>query len=717
LNPAWTTTLGYQIEELEGASFMDFVHPDDKEATQRTVAQLAEQQTVHLFTNRYRHRDGSYRYIEWRSRPNGDTIYAAARDVTEKTLAQQALRESESRFRTLLENTPDVIAQFDAEGRALYVSPSGVQFGALPPERWIGKTYAEAGFPEAQAKLWQARIERVIRTGHADEAEVNLETQRRGTVVFNWRMLPVHGRDGVTSVLSLARDITEQKRLEREYQALFNEMLSGLVVLEAISERDGGVVDERILAANPAFERLLGVSIEFLVGKTLLEVLPRTEKRWVDLLGEVALSGIPAHFEATFSDLGRLFDVTAFRTAPRQLACILTDISERRLLQEQYHQSNKLEAIGRLATGIAHDLNNLLMPILGYSDALLELTGPDDAIVRPATEIHAAGLQAKDLVRQLLSFGRKQQLQVRCLDLNAVVSNFGKLLERALRENVRLSLVTCPTTLWVNGDVGQLELVLMNLAVYAQERMPAGGHLSITLAASAPRHSLPPPGGETRPEAVLIVKDDGSTLERETQERLFEPFFTIRTNNRGEGLGLAAVHNIVVQHGGSISVSNEPGQGVEFAIRLPAAERDERSDRESHSPPSAAQVRARGRILVVEDNPLVRDLTVRALESQGYFVQSAADAKECLASLASWGLSFDLLLTDVVMPDMNGKALFEVLATQFRGLGVVYMSGYSREFILQQHHIADEATFLQKPFSMRRLVATIRRVLVEPTLE
>jgi PAS domain S-box-containing protein len=716
LNPAWTITLGYGLDELEGASFMDLVHPDDKEATQRAVAQLSEQQTVHLFTNRYRHRDGSYRYIEWRSRPCGELIYAAARDVTEKTLAQAALRESESRFRTLVENTPDVIAHFDADGRALYVSPSGVQFGGFPPELWIGKTYAEVGFPKAQAELWQARLERVLQTEQPDEAEVNLETQQRGTVVFNWRLLPVYGRDGVKSVLSLARDITEQKRLEREYLALFNEMLSGLVVLEAISGPEGAVFDERILAANPAFERLVGMSTEDVIGKTLLELLPRTEKRWVEVFGQVAITGIPAHFEANFSDLGRLFDVTAFRTAPQQLACIFTDVSERRLLQEQYHQSNKLEAIGRLATGIAHDLNNLLMPILGYSDALLELTEPDDAITRPVTEIRSAGLQAKDLVRQLLSFGRRQQLEVRCLDLNAVVSSFGKLLERALRENVRLSLATSPSPLWVNGDVGQLELVLMNLAVHAQDRMPAGGHLSITLVPSAPRRSLPPAAGEPKGEAVLVVKDDGAALERETQERLFEPFFTIRTNNRGEGLGLAAVHGIVMQHGGSISVWSEPGQGVEFTIRLPAIEsRDERSESDSQSPPSKAQAHARGRILVVEDNPLVRDLTVRALESQGYFVQSAANAKECLAALTEWPHSFDLLLTDVVMPDMSGKALFEILAARFQGLGVVYMSGYSREFILQQHHIEGDATFLQKPFSMRRLVSTIRRVLVDPS--
>ena len=202
-------------------------------------------------------------------------------------------------------------------------------------------------------------------------------------------------QNGAKTVLSLTRNVTEQKRLEREYQALFNEMLNALAVHDII----GGVSDNpenyRIVAANPAFERMTGLSGEEVIGKTVRDVLPNINPLWLEIYDQVATTGTPAHFEAHFTDLGRLFEVTAFRTAPRQVACIFTDISERRRLQEQYHQSAKLEAIGRLASGVAHDLNNLLMPILGYSEVALEMTDPEDARAAPLKELRAAGQQAE----------------------------------------------------------------------------------------------------------------------------------------------------------------------------------------------------------------------------------------------------------------------------------------------------------------------------------
>jgi CheY-like chemotaxis protein len=212
---------------------------------------------------------------------------------------------------------------------------------------------------------------------------------------------------------------------------------------------------------------------------------------------------------------------------------------------------------------------------------------------------------------------------------------------------------------------------------------------------------------------LLIVRDDGQGMDHETRERIFEPCFSTLSSNRSEGLGLAAVHRIIVEHGGTISVQSDPGRGSEFIIRLPTATGDIKDASESNTPPSVAQPRAQGAILVVEDNPLVRDLTVRALEGQGYCVRSAADAKECIAALPNWNQTFDLLLTDVVMPDMNGKALYEVLAARYGQLKVVYMSGYSQEFISQQHQIDSDAAFLQKPFSMRRLIATVRHAFAE----
>jgi PAS domain S-box-containing protein len=623
-----------------------------------------------------------------------------------------ALKESESRYRILLENTPDIIAHFDANGRFLYVSPSVAAITDIPPNELIGKTYRDIDVNSNDAFLCQARIERVVISGKPDEAEINIETKLQGTNVFNWRLFPIRELNGNKSVLSLARNVTEQKRLEREYQALFNEMLSPLAVHEVLGTAFDKSENYRLIAVNPAFERMTGLGSEDVLGRTLKEVLPNTDSRWLDIYGQVANSGTPVHFEAHFTDLGRLFEVTAFRSATRQVACIYTDISERRRLQEQYHQSAKLEAIGRLASGVAHDLNNLLMPILGYSEVALEMLAPDDSRAAPLKEIRTAGQQAKGLVRQLLTFGQKQRLEVQKVDLNSVVSGFALLLERALRENIRFSLITSPTPLWLEADVGQLELILMTLAVNAQESMPSGGTLTIEVSTASVGTSTTQYGSSPPPSnACLTIRDDGPGLDIESRERLFEPYFSTRSNKEEKQLGLSTVHAIVVQHGGSVSVRSAPGMGTEFVILLPlvAAARQVDTSVEAQSPQS--YTKTTGTILVVEDNPLVRDLTVRALETQGYQVRSASDGKDCLARLGNSTEPFDLLLTDIIMPDMNGKALFEVLSARYPRLKVAYMSGYSKAFITQQQGLEPDVTFLQKPFSMRKLLATVREVL------
>lgn len=718
LNPAWSQTLGYQLSELEGQLIADFVHPQDVTNTLKSLQQTEQSDHIASFVNRCRRTDGSYCYVEWRAILSDSLIYATARDVTKRYESEQRLRAGEARYRTLVDSLPDVVIHFDAEGRALYVSPTVKRISDIEADVLLGKTYLEAGFPKDQGTLWQARIQRVVKTGKPDEAEINVETKRRGTVVLDWRLIPLIGPDGVESVLSLARDVTDQKRLEREYQALFNEILSGVSIHEVIRNEHGIPLDHRLIAINPAFERMTGLREEEIQGRPLLDVLPNFDRQWLDLYGRVATTGTPAHFEAHFSDLQRHFEITAFRSGPNQVACIYTDITERRRLQEQSHQSAKLEAIGRLANGVAHDLNNLLMPILGYSEAALQDDVNRETSLEYLTEIRSAGLQAKDLVRQLLSFGKRQKVDFVVVNLNGVVSGFAKLLERALRENIRLELIQSPGPVWINADVGQLELILMNLAVNAQDSMPGGGTFTIEVGAPVARSSSAVEATSSPVEVQLTVRDDGPGLDPESLERVFEPFFTVKSTGRGTGLGLSAVHAIVEQHAGSIAVTSELGHGTEFVIRLPATQEPLASDMSSELPAPLSRARRGESILVVEDNPLVRDLAVRALEAQGYQVRSADGAKDCLSALVDWAVAFDLLLTDVVMPEMSGKALYEILSARSPRLKVLYMSGYSREFISEQHGIARDCAFLQKPFSIRRLLSTIEQQLdrVPPAL-
>jgi PAS domain S-box-containing protein len=443
LNPEWSRTLGYPLETLEGKRFLDLVHPDDLPATQAAVARLGEQRAVLSFTNRYRHADGCYRHIEWRAYPSGKLIYSAARDVTDRIQAEAALRESEARYRTLVENTPDVIMQFDRECRHLFVSPSVTSVVDLPRERFLGRTHRELGFPADLCLFWERTIEEVFETGTPWEGALTVPTSR-GERELDWRLVPVRGEHGVESVLSLSRDVTDQRRTERDYRSLFDEMLEGFAVHEVLCDAAGRPVDYRFLAVNPAFERLTGLSATAILGRTVLEVMPDTEPSWIEQYGHVALTGEPAHFQQLSGALGRYFDVTAFQPRPGQFACVFTDVTDRRRLENQFHEAQRLEAVGRLAGGVAHDFNNLLTPILGYTELLEDSLSPADSRREGVQEVRRAALRAKDLVRQLLAFSRKQTLEMRPRDLNAVVSGMEKLLRRTVREDVDIQVRLAP---------------------------------------------------------------------------------------------------------------------------------------------------------------------------------------------------------------------------------------------------------------------------------
>jgi PAS domain S-box-containing protein len=387
---------------------------------------------------------------------------------------------------------------------------------------------------------------------------------------------------------------------------------------------------------------------------------------------------------------------------------------EKARLEAQIHQTQKMESIGRLAGGVAHDLNNLLSPILGYSEMLILETPEDDPKAGILEEIEKAGLRARDLVRQLLTFSRKQPLKFQTLNLNRMLQNFETLLRRTLRENIALEMRLSPSPAFIRGDIGQLEQVVMNLAVNAQDAMPEGGRLILET------ERLDGNGGaaggsdpEPRPRVRLWVRDTGTGMDKATRERLFEPFFTTKPVGKGTGLGLATVYGIVQQHGGKIRVESEMSEGTVFRIDLPAAE--EAPETAPILPRRRAARDARGRetILVAEDDPAVRELIENTLTRQGYTVVSAAGGAEAMAALERHGGPVDLLLTDVVMPDMDGLQLFQRVSELRPDTRVLYMSGYADEAIAHHGVIPKKVNFIQKPFAVRNLAAKIRDVLNE----
>lgn len=431
-----------------------------------------------------------------------------------------------------------------------------------------------------------------------------------------------------------------------------------------------------------------------------------------DLLGLFVVANKPSGYGA--------YDRELLEKAAAQTAPILHGLLEEERynikhqeLERQYIQSQKLESVGLLAGGVAHDLNNLLSPILGYAEILASDLGFGDPRRESAEKIMSAGRRATDLIRQLLAFSRKQDLEFRSLHLNGLINDFSNLLRRTMREDIEFTLKQVDQLPAVKADVGQLEQVLMNLLVNAQDAMPEGGTLTIETSTmelddqSAVQFESMNPGCYV----VLSVTDTGCGMDAETCGRIFEPFFTTKGVDKGTGLGLSTVYGIIRQHSGDIQVESTPEKGTTFKVYLPVSEEQVDYSQPESEEGAVAPVDCSETILLVEDNLQVNELAGSILMRLGYKVLSAMNGEEALAILDTYQGEVHLLLTDVIMPDMNGKQLFDHVSRRFPEIKVIYMSGYTDD-IISCHGIAgDGAAFVQKPFQAVDLTATVRNAL------
>jgi two-component system, cell cycle sensor histidine kinase and response regulator CckA len=392
-----------------------------------------------------------------------------------------------------------------------------------------------------------------------------------------------------------------------------------------------------------------------------------------------------------------------------QVVC--RDISDRKKLEEQFHQAQKMEAIGQLAGGVAHDFNNLLTVISGYSEILITRLPPNDPMSGMVQEIHKAGERAAHLTRQLLAFSRKDIVERRVLDLNALVIDTEKMLRRLIGEDICLTTVLAPALGQVKADAGQVEQVIVNLAVNARDAMPQGGKLNIetrNVELDADYAKLHP---EVKPGrfVMVAVSDTGSGMSHETKGRIFEPFFTTKGPGKGTGLGLATVYGIVKQSGGHIAVHSELGQGTTFTIYLPPVEEKLLSGKS----PLGSKVAPHGKetILLVEDEDAVRGIIKFALQNLDYTVLEARNGEEAVGICERHTEPIQLLITDVVMPEMGGRQVAERLTACKRGIKVLFLSGYTDDAVVRHGVLQAEVAFLQKPFTPMALANKVRDVL------
>ena len=476
----------------------------------------------------------------------------------------------------------------------------------------------------------------------------------------------------------------------------------------------------QLLNVNPALVAMLGyTSAKELVGQHLGALYPDSHQ-WFELADYLRagapFNGLIAEWKRR-DGVGTVVRVSgravSFADNERAFELFAEDVTERRALEQQLQQSQKMEAVGRLAGGIAHDFNNLLMVISGYSEFLLDRLGPDPALRGPAQEIAGASQRASSLTRQLLAFSRKQMLAPKILDLNEVVTENLKLLTRVIGEDIDLVMVPAAVLGSVRADAGQIDQVIMNLAVNARDAMPTGGKLTIetsnvSLDEEYARFRAPLRPGDY---VMLSISDTGQGMDSETQSHIFEPFFTTK-GTKGTGLGLSTVYGIVKQSGGYIWVSSEAGKGTTFKIYFPrVAERAETVAQVVSSEEAVLTEPGTETILLAEDEANLRYLARQFLEKQGYKVIEAADGAAAMQIAVAHEGVIHLLLTDVIMPGMNGRELAQRISEIRPQTKVLYMSGYTENVIGHDGTLDAGVSLLQKPFTLRDLKSKVREVL------
>jgi two-component system, cell cycle sensor histidine kinase and response regulator CckA len=641
-------------------------------------------------------------------------------DVTAREQAECAVRDSEARFREIFEHSPDAIFVEDFSGKVMDCNEAACRLHGMSRSELIGRSCFDLVPVQERDRVREAYPAQLTLDIGATVGGFSLHADGHAT--------PVELRvnrityDGQPALLLHVRDVTDRQRADeqlRESEAKYRQLVEQLPAITYMAEFGDG----RWMFVSPQIESLLGFTATEWAGEKCpwLGQIHRDDRaRVLAAEARCQATGEPFALEyrlhardgrvVWFSDHSVVVRDGAGR--PRYLHGVMFDISARKALEEQLAQAHKMDAIGRLAGGVAHDFNNILTTILGYSELILRRADADTRVRDNAQEIRKAADRAASLTRQLLAFSRKQTLQPQVLDLNTIVTEMDKMLRRLISETIHLDLRIDPGLWRATADPGQIQQVIMNLAVNARDAMPSGGALTIetanvTLDEHYVREHTDACAGE---HVLLAISDTGVGISAEVKEHLFEPFFTTKEIGQGTGLGLATCYGIVKQSGGHINVYTELGRGTTFKVYLPRTV-------ESATAPAAvlpAQVSPRGkeRVLLVEDEQPVREMSTLVLRDLGYDVVEARDGDEALRlTKAANRDAFDLLFTDMVMPRMGGKELAYWFRLTNPGTRVLFTSGYPEKAMAHNGELVAGIAFLHKPYTPDALAQKVRVIL------
>ena len=644
-----------------------------------------------------------------------DSVSMIARDIGSKIRDKAVLRSERDRAQEYLDTAEVILLKLDLQGNVALVNRYACSVLGWTASELLGQDWIDKCVPVRERARMRSKLNELVSAG-VSVVENPILTKSGEERLFEWRNTTLRDAQGEASgTFSCGTDVTERSLAAEALRQAEERMRF------ALQGADVGIWDmdcqtsvvrwSEVLEAQYGLEHgVFDGTFASFAGRVysedraeMLESIERAMKSGGDFatLHRVVYPDGSVH---RLTGAGRVY--LGDDGQPVRAVGISMDITARHALEEQYQQAQKMEAVGRLAAGVAHDFNNLLTVILGFCGLVQSGLEPDDPRAADLDEIKNAGGRAADLTRQLLAFSRKEIIQPTLLDLNTVVKDIRGMLARLIGEDVAIVLDLAPVTACIRADRGQIEQVVVNLAVNARDAMPNGGTLTIGTA-MVELH------GDTRlaikegPAVALTVTDTGLGMTADVKARLFEPFFTTKGVGKGTGLGLATVHGVVTRSGGRIVVNSEIGRGTTFQVSFPQAESGPATA--AVVPPVVLQPRART-VLVVEDEAALRQLTKRLLERMGHTVLVAPCADEALV-LFRENPAIDLLLTDVVMPGASGPALVVQLIEQRPGLKVIYMSGYTDDAIVHHGVLDPGIAFLHKPFSANALEGIIREVV------
>jgi two-component system cell cycle sensor histidine kinase/response regulator CckA len=714
-SPSYERLLGFTSEEVTKAKAFSFLHPDDESSALHAIANtMADPYTTGpAIELRLRHKDGSWRYIESIGKvlkdPSGQPIVVVnLRDVTERKRTEEALRESEERYHTFINSTSDMVFLKDEYFRYVLVNKELTEFFEKKEEEIIGKTDFEL-MPEESAHNCRKTDMQALKSSSIVISEETIGDNSYETMKFSVRL----SRDR-TGVGGFIRDITERRETEAalfesetKYRKVVENSLAGFYIIQ----------DNLFRFVNKRFSEILGYTYEEIVDILGPNDLAHAEDRgMVEENIRKRLSDGIDYIEYDFRALrkdGKVITLKALGSSilyngkPAATGTLI-DITKEKTLESQLRQAQKMEAIGILAGGVAHDFNNILTALTGYG-TLLQLKLDKENPLRPyVDQILSASMKGANLTRSLLAFSRKQPITLNPVNLNNIIKGTEKLLKRLLTEDIILKTLLTSDNIMIMADPTQIDQILFNVVTNARDAMTKGGSLTIeTKVVILDKEFVTVHGfGEQGKYALLSISDTGAGMDAAVKEHIFDPFFTTKEVGKGTGLGLSTTYGIVKQHKGYITVYSEPGIGTTFRIYLPLTSAAVETDTSS----SESIRGGKETVLVAEDDKEVRHLIKNILVEFGYTIIEAKDGEDAINKFNKHK-NIDLLILDSVMPKKNGKAVYDEVSATTPHIKVIFTSGYTRDVVLDKGIEDKKFDFIPKPLSPRELLEKVRKVL------